>query len=88
MWKQLDTTASIAVARYAHTNLIAHDWRRLSAFYVEAFGCVPLAPERDLRGDWFERGTASRAHIFAACTCACRDMARTGRLSSYSVMTT
>ena len=43
-------------ATYAHTNLIARDWRRLAAFYEEALGCVPVA-ERDLAGDWLERGT-------------------------------
>jgi predicted enzyme related to lactoylglutathione lyase len=26
-------------ARYAHTNLIARDWRKLAAFYIEHFGC-------------------------------------------------
>jgi predicted enzyme related to lactoylglutathione lyase len=31
-------------ARYAHTNLIARDWRRLARFYAEAFGCELLAP--------------------------------------------
>ena len=36
-------------ARYAHTNLIARDWRRLSDFYVRVFGCVPVPPERDYR---------------------------------------
>lgn len=50
--------------RYVHTNLIAHDWRRLAAFYVRAFGCAPVEPMRDLRGEWLERGTAvSRAHL-------------------------
>ena len=44
-------------ARYAHTNLVARDWRALGRFYEQAFGCVPLAPERDLAGDWLERGT-------------------------------
>jgi predicted enzyme related to lactoylglutathione lyase len=44
-------------ARYAHTNLIARDWRGLSAFYREVFGCVPLLPEREQSGEWLERGT-------------------------------
>ena len=25
-------------ARYVHTNLVARDWRRLAAFYVDALG--------------------------------------------------
>jgi predicted enzyme related to lactoylglutathione lyase len=35
-------------ARYAHTNLIAMDWRRLAAFYRDVFDSVPVPPERDL----------------------------------------
>ena len=44
-------------ARYAHTNLIARDWRRLAAFYRDVFGCVPIPPERDLSGKWLDRAT-------------------------------
>ena len=43
-------------AKYIHTNLIARDWRRLAAFYQDVFGCVPVLPERDLAGEWLERG--------------------------------
>ena len=43
--------------RYAHTNLVARDWRRLGAFYEQALGCVRLDPERELSGDWLSRGT-------------------------------
>ena len=32
--------------RYAHTNLIAKDWRSLARFYIEVFGCEPAGPER------------------------------------------
>ena len=44
-------------ARYVHTNLIAHDWRRLAAFYQNLFGCVPVPPERDYSGPALEAGT-------------------------------
>ncbi len=44
-------------ARYIHTNLIAKDWRRLADFYQSVFGCVPVLPERDLAGEWLERGS-------------------------------
>ncbi len=47
-----------APMRYAHTNLVARDWRALGRFYEQALGCEPLAPERDLSGEWLERGTA------------------------------
>ncbi len=45
-------------ARYAHTNLVARDWRALAEFYVKIFGCVPVPPERDLQGEWLERASA------------------------------
>jgi predicted enzyme related to lactoylglutathione lyase len=41
--------------RYAHTNINAKDWRRLVAFYSDVFGCVPIGPEKHLRGEWLER---------------------------------
>ena len=40
--------------RYAHTNLVARDWRRLADFYQRVFGCEPIPPERDLSGDWLD----------------------------------
>lgn len=36
--------------RYAHTNLIADDWRRLVDFYTTVFDCVPVSSERDHHG--------------------------------------
>ncbi len=44
-------------ARYVHTNLIARDWRTLSLFYQNLFGCVPVPPERHYEGPDLERGT-------------------------------
>jgi len=44
-------------AKYVHTNLIAEDWRKLSAFYQVVFGCIPLPPERDFQGEKLEAGT-------------------------------
>jgi len=51
-------------ARYAHTNLVARDWRKLARFYQDVFGCALVPPERDLSGAWLERGTGvAGAHI-------------------------
>ncbi|MGE5125563.1 MAG: VOC family protein, partial [Betaproteobacteria bacterium] len=47
-------------ARYAHTNLIARDWRALAAFYERLFGCVPVPPERHYAGPALEAGTGVR----------------------------
>jgi catechol 2,3-dioxygenase-like lactoylglutathione lyase family enzyme len=44
-------------ARYAHTNIIARDWRRLAGFYESVVGCVPVPPERDYSGGTLEAGT-------------------------------
>jgi predicted enzyme related to lactoylglutathione lyase len=44
-------------AKYVHTNLIARDWQRLAAFYENVFGCVRVQPDRDLSGEWIERGS-------------------------------
>ena len=44
-------------ARFAHTNLIAKEWRTLASFYQEVFGCVPVPPERHYAGRELERGT-------------------------------
>ncbi|MEO8275020.1 MAG: VOC family protein [Thermoanaerobaculia bacterium] len=50
----------ISGARYGHTNLIANDWKALSKFYQEQFGCVPVPPVRDFKGRDLERGTGIR----------------------------
>lgn len=44
-------------ATYIHTNLVARDWRKLSAFYQDVFGCSEVKPYRQLNGAWLERGT-------------------------------
>ncbi len=47
----------MAVAKYVHTNLIAEDWRALAQFYQQVFGCTPVPPERDFKGEKLEAGT-------------------------------
>ena len=44
--------------RYAHTNLIARDWRQLVQFYTEVFDCVPVSSERDHHGPHIDDLTA------------------------------
>jgi len=44
-------------ATFGHVNLVARDWRALTAFYLRVFGCVPVPPERDYRGADLEAGT-------------------------------
>ena len=50
--------------RYAHTNIISKDWKRLADFYTTVFDCVPVPPQRDQSGDWLERATGvADAHL-------------------------
>ncbi|MCL1928855.1 MAG: VOC family protein [Treponema sp.] len=50
--------------KYVHTNIIARDWKKLSKFYQDVFQCVPIPPERDLRGEWVDALTGIKnAHI-------------------------
>jgi len=44
-------------AKYAHTNLVARDWKRLVEFYVSVFGCEPVPPERKISGQWLDDAT-------------------------------
>ena len=39
----------MAAVRYAHTNIVARDWKALALFYIKAFGCKRKLPERNLR---------------------------------------
>ena len=43
--------------KYAHTNIIAEDWKKLAQFYIEVFQCQPIYPERDLYGQWIDKAT-------------------------------
>ena len=44
-------------AVFHHTNINSHDAERLAQFYIDVFGCTRNGPQRNLRGDWIERGT-------------------------------
>lgn len=48
-------TASI---RYAHTNIIANDWKALADFYCDIFDCVPVSSERNHHGPHIDDLTA------------------------------
>jgi len=43
--------------KYVHTNIIARNWKSLAEFYINVFECRPMLPERDIKGDWLEKGT-------------------------------
>lgn len=43
--------------RFAHTNVIARNWRLLAEFYIAVFDCRVKPPRRRQSGDWLARGT-------------------------------
>ncbi len=43
--------------RYAHTNIVAKDWKALSKFYIDTFDCKRKPPERNLSGSWLDQAT-------------------------------
>jgi hypothetical protein len=45
--------------RYAHTNIAARNWKKLSGLYVNVFGSTVKPPERRLSGDWLYQATGS-----------------------------
>lgn len=50
--------------RYAHTNIIAQDWKSLSQFYIDVFSCKVVPPQRDQSGIWLSKGTGvNNAHL-------------------------
>ena len=50
--------------KYAHTNLVARDWKKLAQFYIRAFGCKRKPPERNLKGEWPDKATSLKGvHI-------------------------
>lgn len=44
-------------ARYKHTSIVAKDWRQLAGFYQRVFELEQVPPQRNLSGDWLEKGT-------------------------------
>ena len=51
-------------AVFHHTNIVSEDPERLAKFYIDVFGCVRQGPDRNLQGEWIERGTGlAGAHI-------------------------
>ena len=43
--------------RYAHTNIAAKDWKKLSDFYIHVFNCTLKPPIRELSGKWLDQAT-------------------------------
>jgi len=43
--------------RYAHTNIVARNWKNLSDFYIRVFNCTIKPPKRELSGNWLDQAT-------------------------------
>jgi predicted enzyme related to lactoylglutathione lyase len=75
-------------AKYVHTNLIARDWRKLSRFYQEVFGFLPVPPERHYKSTDVERGTGvfgSELHGVHLRMPGCGDNGPTLEMYTYSI---
>ncbi len=51
--------------KYKHTNIIAHDWEKLTMFYEKVLGCTRVLPERHLSGKWLTKGTGVKNAKFS-----------------------
>lgn len=43
--------------RFAHTNIVSKDWKKLADFYVKTFNCKIIPPIRNQSGKWLAQGT-------------------------------
>jgi catechol 2,3-dioxygenase-like lactoylglutathione lyase family enzyme len=43
--------------KFAHTNIVCTNWKKLTDFYVKTFNCKIIPPIRKQSGDWLENGT-------------------------------
>ena len=43
--------------RFAHTNIISSDWKKLVEFYIQTFDCALVPPTRNQSGEWLDKGT-------------------------------
>ncbi len=43
--------------RFAHTNIAARDWKKISDFYINVFDCEIKPPQRNLSGKWLDKAT-------------------------------
>ena len=43
--------------RFAHTNMVSTDWKKLVEFYVNVFDCKVVPPIRNQSGSFLDKGT-------------------------------
>lgn len=46
--------------RFAHTNIVSTNWRKLSDFYIKTFNCKLVPPVRKQSGEWLDKGTGMK----------------------------
>ena len=46
--------------RFAHTNIVSTDWKKLVEFYVTVFNCKIVPPIRNQSGRFLDQGTGLR----------------------------
>lgn len=45
------------MVRFAHTNIVSINWKKLVDFYVKTFSCEIVLPIRKQSGEWLEKAT-------------------------------
>jgi catechol 2,3-dioxygenase-like lactoylglutathione lyase family enzyme len=51
--------------KFGHINIVSRDWKKLLRFYIDVFNCKPVPPERNLSGEWLDKGTGlENAHLW------------------------
>ena len=43
--------------KFAHTNIVSVNWKKLADFYLKTFDCKIVPPIRKQSGEWLEKGT-------------------------------
>lgn len=43
--------------KFAHTNIVSTNWKKLADFYIKTFDCKIVPPIRKQSGEWLETGT-------------------------------
>lgn len=43
--------------KFAHTNIVSLNWKKLADFYIKTFNCKIIPPIRNQSGNWLEKGT-------------------------------
>ena len=64
--------------RFAHTNIVARDYKKLAKFYMQALGCTVALPDSTLAGEWLEKGIGIKNAVIKGITLVLPGFDKTG----------